>query len=71
VKQSDTILVSSSDVPFYPERRLGLDDAGAQQESLDHYSYDEANSHKPCVDQGDCLEIKLKSGLNLFDLIKF
>ena len=35
-------MVSSSDVQLYPEERLGL---GAQQESLDRYSYGEANSH--------------------------
>ena len=61
------MMVSSSDVQLYPEERLGL---GAQQESLDRYSYGEANSHKSCVDQGDRWVIKFKSGLNLFDLIK-
>ena len=68
VEQSETTMVSSSNVQFYPERRLGL--AGAQQESLDRYSYGGANSHKSCVNQGDRWVIKFRSGLNLFDLIK-
>jgi len=39
MKQSETTMVSSSDVQFYPKDRLGLGSAGAQQESPDHYSY--------------------------------
>ena len=50
-----------------PQRGLRL---GAQQGSLDRYSYGEANSHKSCVDQGDHWVIKFRLGLNLFDLIK-
>jgi len=58
---------SSSDVQLYPEGGLGL---GPQQDSLDHYSYGGANSHRSCVDQGDHWVIKFRLGLNLFDLIK-
>ena len=46
-------MISSSDVQFYPEGRLGLGGAGAQQESPDHYVYGGANSHKSYMDQGD------------------
>jgi len=67
VEQSETRMDSNSDVQLYPEERLGL---GAQQGSLDRYSYGGANSHKFCVDQGDHLVIKFRLGLNLFDLIK-
>jgi len=52
-------MVSSSDVQFYPEGRLGLGSARAKQESSGRYSYGGANSHKSCVDQGDCWVIKL------------
>ena len=38
VEQSETIMVSSLDVQFYSEDRLGLGGADAQQESPDHYS---------------------------------
>jgi len=58
---------SSSDVQLYPEGGLGL---GAQQGSLDRYSYGGANSHRSYVDQGDHWVIKFRLGLNLFDLIK-
>jgi len=47
VEQSETTIVSRSDVQLYPEERLGL---GAQQGCLDRYSYGGANSHKFCVD---------------------
>ena len=63
-------MVSSLDVQFYPEKRLGLGGAGAQQESSDRYFYGGANSHKFCMDQGDRWVIKFRLGLNLFDLIK-
>ena len=62
VEQSETMTVSSSDVQFYPERRLGLGGTSAQQESPDHYSYGGANSHKFCLDQGDHWVIKFRSG---------
>ena len=67
VKQSETTMVLSSDVQLYPKERLGL---GTQQGNPDRYSYSGANSHKSCVDQGDCWVIKFRLGLNLFDLIK-
>jgi len=70
VEQSETTMVSNSDVQFYPERRLRLGGAGAQQESPDHYSYGRVNSHKFFVDQEDHWVIKIRSDLNLFDLIK-
>jgi len=54
----------------YPEGRLRLGGAGAQQESPDRYSYGGANSLKSCVDQGHRWVIKFKPGLNLFYLIK-
>jgi len=50
VEQLKTTMISSSDVQLYPEERMGL---GAQQGSPNRYSYDGANSHKFCVDQGD------------------
>jgi len=65
VEQSEITMDSSSDVQLYRERRLGL---GAQQDSLDRYSYDGANSYRSCVDQEDNWVIKFKLGLNLFDL---
>jgi len=64
------MMVSSSDVQFYLEGRLRLDNIDAKQESPDRYSYDRANSHKSCVDQRDRWVIKFRSGLNLFYLIK-
>ena len=67
VEQSETTIVSSSDVQLYPEERLGL---GVQQGSSDRCSYDEANFHKSCVYQGDCWVIKFRLDLNLFDMIK-
>ena len=67
VKQSETAVVSSSDVKLYPEERLRL---GTQQGNPDRYSYGEANSHRSCVDQGDGWIIKFRLGLNLFDLMK-
>ena len=67
MKQSETTIISSSDVQLHLEERLGL---GAQQGSPDRYSYGGANSHKSCVDQGDHWEIKFRLGLNLFNLIK-
>jgi len=67
VEQSETTMVSSSDVQLYPEERLGL---GVQQETPDRYSYSRAHSHKSCIDQGDRWVIKFKLGLNLLDLIK-
>jgi len=70
VEQSETTMILNSDIQFYPERRLGLSGAGAQQESPDHYFYDGINSHKSYMDQGDRWVIKFRSGLNLFDLIK-
>jgi len=60
-------MISSLDVQLYLEERLGLD---LQQDSLDRYSYGEANSLESCVDQGDHWVIKFRLGLNLFDLIK-
>jgi len=68
MEQSETTMVSSSDVQFYPEGRLGLSGVDAQQESPDCYSYGGTNSHKSCVDQGNRWVIR--SSLNLFDLIK-
>jgi len=53
VEQSEITMVLCLDVQLYPEGRLELDDAGAQQGSRDHYSCIGANSHKSCVDQGD------------------
>jgi len=53
-------MVSSSDVQFYSEGIIGLDGAGAQQESSNHYSCVEANSHKSCVDQRDRWVIKFR-----------
>ena len=50
VEQSETMMISSSDVQFYLEGRLRLDGGGAQQESSDYYSSVRANSHKSCVD---------------------
>ena len=50
VEQSETTMVSSSDVQFYPEGRLGLGKGDAQQESTDHYSCVGENSHKSYVD---------------------
>jgi len=50
VKQSESTMNSSSDVQFYLEVRLGLDDAGAQQGSPTHYSCVGVNSHKSCMD---------------------
>ena len=47
VEQSETMMVSSSDIQLYPEERLGL---GTQQGSPDRYSYDRANSHITCVE---------------------
>ena len=70
VEQSETTIVSRSDVRFYPEGRLGLGSAIAKQESPDRYSYGGAKSHKFYVNQGDRWVIKLRSDLNLFDLIK-
>jgi len=67
MEESETKIVSSSDVQFYPEERLKL---GMKLESPDCYSYGGTNSHKSCVDQEDHWVIKFKSGLNLFDLIK-
>ena len=40
VEQSETMMISSSDVQLYPEGRLGLD---AQQSSPNCYSYDRAS----------------------------
>jgi len=51
VEQSETIMVSRSDVQFYPEGRVGLGIVSAQQGTADHYSCVRANSHKSCVDQ--------------------
>jgi len=45
--------ISSSDVQFYLERKLGQSGEGAQHRSPDRYSYGGVNSHKSCVDQGD------------------
>ena len=67
VEQSETTMGSSSDVPVYPEDRLGL---GAQQDSPDRHSYGGEHSYKSCVDQRDHWVIKFRLGLNLFDLIK-
>jgi len=67
VEQSETTMISNSDVQLYPEERLGL---STQQGSPDHYSYGGSNSHKSYVDQGDRWVIKFRLGLNLFDLIK-
>ena len=67
MEQSETTIVSSSNVQLYPEERLGL---GTHQGSPDRYSYGGANSHRSCVDQGDRWVIKFRLGLNLFDLIK-
>ena len=50
MEQSETTMVSSSNVQLYPEERLGL---GTQQDSPDRYSYGGANSHRSCADQGD------------------
>jgi len=61
------MIISSSDVQLYPEERLGL---GGQQDSPDRYSYGGANSHKFCVDKGDCWVINFRLGLYLFDLIE-
>ena len=63
MEQSETMMISSSNVQFYPERRLGLGGAGSQQESPDHYSYSGVNSHKSSVDQEDHWVIKFRSGL--------
>jgi len=63
-------MVSNSDVEFYPEGRLGLGGADAQQENPYYNSYSGANSHKSYVSQGDRWVTKFKSGLNLFDLIR-
>ena len=49
VEQSETMIISNSDVQFYPEGRLGLDGANAQG-SPNHYSYVGANSQKFCMD---------------------
>ena len=70
VEQSETTMVSNSDVQFYPKGRLGLGDTGTQQESSDYYSCVGTNSHKSCVNQRDCWVIKFRLNLNLFDLIK-
>jgi len=70
VEQLETMIVSSSDIQFYPECRLRLGNTSAKQESPDGYSYGGANSHKFCMDQGERRVIKFRSGLNLFDLIK-
>jgi len=67
VEQSETTIVSSSDVQLYTEERLGL---GVQQSSPDRYSYGGANSHRSCVDQGDRWVKKFRLSLSLFDLIK-
>jgi len=40
----------SLDVQLYLEERLRV---GVQEDSPDRYSYDGANSHRSCVDQGD------------------
>ena len=50
VEQSESMIVSSSDGQLYPEGRLELGGASAD-ESPDRYSYDEENSHKSCMDQ--------------------
>ena len=47
VEQSETTMISSSNVQLYPGERLEL---GAQQDSPDLYSYGGTNSHKFCVD---------------------
>ena len=70
MEQSEITIVSSLDIQFYLERRLGLGDADTQQDSPDRYSIGGANSHKSCVDKRDSWVIKFKSDLNLFDLIK-
>jgi len=70
VEQLETSVVSSSDVQFYPESRLGLGGVGAQQESPDRYFYGGVNSHKFFVDQEDRWVIKFRPGMNLFVLIK-
>jgi len=67
VEQSETTMISSSDVQLYPEERLRL---GAQQDSLDCYSYGRVNSHRSYADQGDRWVIKFRLGMNLFNLIK-
>jgi len=67
VEQSETMIVSSSDVQLHPKERQGL---GAQHGSPDRYSYGGVNSHKFFVDEGDRWVIKYRLGLNLFDLIK-
>jgi len=67
VEQSETTMVSSSDVQLCPKGRLRL---GAQQGSPDRCSYGGANSYRSCVDQEDRWVIKFWLGLNLFDLIK-
>jgi len=46
VEQSESTMVSSSDVQLCLAKRLVL---GAQQNSSDHYSYDGANSYISCV----------------------
>jgi len=48
VEQSEITMDSSSNVQMYQEGRLGL---GAQQDNLDRYSYNGANSYRSCVDQ--------------------
>ena len=68
MEQSETMMVSSSDVQLYPKERLELD---AQQDSPDHYFYGGANYHRSCGDQGDRWVIKFTLDLNLLDLIKF
>jgi len=49
MEQSETTMVLSSDIQFYPKGRLGLDGANAQG-SPNHYSYVGANSQKFCMD---------------------
>ena len=60
VEQSETMMVSSSNVHFYPEGRLRLDSTDVKQESSKHYSFVGANSQKSCMDQGDRWVIKYK-----------
>jgi len=53
VEQSETMMVLSSDIQFYPEGKLKLGGIDVQYGSPDHYSCIGTNSHKSRMDPGD------------------
>ena len=67
VEQSETMMVSSSDVHFYPQKKIRT---RRRTTNPDCYSYGGTNSHKSSVDQRDHWVMKFWLVLKLVDLIK-